>query len=128
MLSDVRKITIVRISGELQVEYSDLTVIQQNNFKNTYKHYDRQQKAYIMQAMHLEKARNAIIDIIMIETHKSLDIDQPVKEWLKSLIDIFRPSRDYMQTETRKRYHKLVYQNLRTKIRPWLKQWEAIMT
>ncbi len=80
-----------------------------------------------MQAVHFEKARNAIIDTTTIETCKSLDTNQPVREWLESLIDTFRPSRDHMQTEARRRYHELVYQNPRTKIGPWLKQWEVVM-
>ncbi len=78
-------------------------------------------------ATRFEKARNTIIDTILIETCKSLDIDRPMREWLEFLIDIFRPSRDHIQTEARKRYYELVYQNPRTKIRPWLKQWKAIM-
>ncbi len=122
VLSDVRKFAMARVLGEPQVEYSDLTVIQRNNFENACRYYDRQQKAYITQAAYLEKARNAIIDTTTIETCKSLDTNRPVREWLEFLIDIFRPSRDHMQTEAKRRYHEFVYQNLRTKIGSWLKQ------
>ncbi len=72
MLPDVRKITTARAPGEPQAEYSDLTATQQNNFKNAYRHYDRQQKVYTMQATHLEKARNAIID-----TTTNRDLQEP---------------------------------------------------